>query len=408
VPSGLKVTKSQGGVFFREEVDLLLSDSRLPHSMIAAVVSPEGRTVVVAGNFDEMLIWNTQVEGLPRIIETQLGSSLTDMAISPDGKRVVAMGNKGRSGVWDVETGERLFNLDEVGNYIMDGRVYFTPDGKKIVTKTDWRITIWDFKGNELHAISNSFKDSSKNDKFGAISFSADGTRIRIFDYLKREAIVYSMKTGAQLQRSPVLKHNMKKIEHATFLPDGEQFLTISEFGTVAIWDAVTGARKKTLSSRIDYEKKWSIHPNGRYLLASSKKGKVQLIDIEDNTSKYTLQGNVGIFSQDGKQILTFTEYDEESGSDLWDTETGKLIMHLPKTRSHISGAIFSHDGSFILQHGVGEAFIVRTNKGAAEKRTQIHKALAQKATGASTASAKEQFQIDDWRLGATIGLERS
>jgi WD40 repeat protein len=128
-------------------------------------------------------------------------SWVSSVAFSPDGRRLIA-GLRGKgAAIWNVETGTRLRTLDDesgVGQVV----VAFSPDGKRVLTGVDCACTedggttrLWDaMKGGLLRT----FRPDAAISFTTSVAFSSDGARVFSGDQDGSIAI-WNAETGARL-----------------------------------------------------------------------------------------------------------------------------------------------------------------------------------------------------------------
>ncbi len=207
----------------------------------------------------------------PRIESAHIyqdGGGEGDAVFRPDG-RLLAITDRvdGRAvaRVVDVATGKDLFVLKPDRRNESFRRLEYTPDGKRILGTTfDLGAHLWDADtGKPLGLMGHV-------GRFDHQAFSADGSRLLTFD---AAAYVWDMVSG---NREATFRPEVGAIRSADLSADGLRALTVTEDGTLQVWD-VSGTTVGTtttvgptlrLSPYAEASAKFS--PDGRHVLATA------------------------------------------------------------------------------------------------------------------------------------------
>lgn len=148
-----------------------------------------------------------------------------------------------------------------------------------------------------------------------------------------------------------VLEGHNNDVWHGTFSPDGQYIATCAVDGSVLLWDD-----EGTLLRKLEGHDAWTntvaFSPDSRTLVTSSDDGTARLWDTRSGDLLHTLEGHEDIvanaeFSPDGRYILT-TSYDTTAR--LWDTEGNQVRIfagHSDVLRS--DSGDFSPDGQLVV-----------------------------------------------------------
>jgi WD40 repeat protein len=246
---------------------------------------------------------------------------MTHAAFSPDGKQLVTTGSKGSLYFWDVSNGKLLLFLYKAHTANIS-QVAFSPDGKFLVTASDDKTAcLWDNNGKRLFVFEHQKKVYSA-------TFSPDGKLV--LTRYDNTAHLWKTSSGKFLS---MLKHkkgiaDAAKIYHATFSPNTKFVVTTSDDGTARLWDSYSGKRLSILKHKHEvYNAVFS--SDSKQILTVSykyKKDGVSLWEVSSSKLITTLDDYYAwlvAFSNDGKQIVTISRYDDVI---LWDASNGKQL----------------------------------------------------------------------------------
>lgn len=190
--------------------------------------SPDGKTLVTAGDDRSIRFWDTQTS---RHTQTLTGHTdyVCRVAFSPDGKTLLCYGAASLS-LWDAKTGSLKHVLEHLSKI---HSVAFSPDCKTITTQAmgDTSVHFWDVRtGEHIRTL------TGHTDAFPSVIFSPDS---KIFATQSRDG-------KARLWDTQTVKHRRTvtpdggvffSVISMAFSPDGKILATASEDGTVLLWD---------------------------------------------------------------------------------------------------------------------------------------------------------------------------
>jgi WD40 repeat protein len=197
--------------------------------MTSAVFSPDGRSILTA-SWGQARVWDVAT-GKQRLAipESRQSGNPLSAVISPNAQSILIAGNGEEIEVWNVATGKLQVTLQS--GFVR--RAVFSRDGKRIlVASWDKTARVWDAVNGQLLAI---LQDQPGD--INSAAFSPDSRRILIAssDHIAR---VWNADNGQLLV---TLAGHTGPVLNAVFSPDGKRILTASEDNTVRVWNVADG-----------------------------------------------------------------------------------------------------------------------------------------------------------------------
>lgn len=279
-------------------------------------------------------------------------------AYSPDGKALAVAYDDGTIGLWDLATDERTGTLE--GHKGPVWSVAFSPDGATLVSgagvpgKDDLpgEVKLWDVAAEAEKAV----LDGHVGPVY-AVAFSPDGRTIASAGSDKTARL---WDRAAARKRFTLIGHS-DAIRSLAFRPDGKTLATGSLDGTVRLWDPGTGRARLRIEAGQEV-RGIAFSPNGTALAstglavggivrgAGNREGGLKIWDATTGALRKTFKGFaqqfLGVaYSPDGTTLAASSDKDGASGSvTLWDVASGRNEGILPLPRVPSSCA-FAPDG---------------------------------------------------------------
>jgi WD40 repeat protein len=329
----LAAATEQGAVLYRQtadrtkEVPLRLAGHVGEVTDIA--MSPNGETVVTAGDDGTLRLWNPENgsvdKSAPDLVLRSARPAVT-VAFNKDGKRLAAGGADSIT-LWDVTTGVESATLKCRSGDL--ARLAFSPDGMRLASAgKDWPILLWDLASQRVTAALNGHTGS-----VNAIAFSGDGKQmisgsddgtVRLWDPI------------AAREQGTLTGHAAAVLSVA-LSPDGKLAASGSADHSVRLWDIVQKRPLATLAGHQAAVAAIAFSPDGRFLAsaeslpsdgstsADGKHRPIRLWQLPKGEPAHEF-GAPGasvrdvVFSPDGKTLAT----SDREGITLWDAETGE------------------------------------------------------------------------------------
>ena len=263
------------------------------------IYSPDGNTIVCGSGNGNVQLWDTQTMKLKSILAGHT-ARVKSVAYAPNGNTIATASSDRTVRLWDVATGKSKATLTE---YMRINTAAYSPDGKTIVTgNQDGKVHFWDAS---TAALQNTFTGDKDGTIFN-ITYSPDGETIAVVSSYNDRVLLRDAKTG---KHKATLKHvglidtiflllqnREYDIGPIAYSPDGKTIVTGGDYytvekGTVYLWDARTGARKRVIFKG---------------------PGAVQTV----------------VFSKDGKRIIATGDWKNKIR--VWNAKTGKELTPTP------------------------------------------------------------------------------
>ena len=246
----------------------------------AAVVTPDGRRIISAGDDRTVRVWGLATGRLERTLEGNPGP-VDAIALTPDGVRLVSAGlsfhGEPNIRLWNLSSGrlERAF----LGLSAKVEALAVTPDGRRIISAEDGAVCIRDLASGRLERTLE-----PHTSRIGSLAVSPDGLRLVARDIYGKTRI-WGL-AGGLLERT--IEGGM--LGAVALAPDSARIITGETDGTMRVWDLASGR----------HERKWEGQTRGLLALA---------------------------FMPEGTQIVSFSA-DLSMGCNLsmWDLSTGQPL----------------------------------------------------------------------------------
>jgi WD40 repeat protein len=282
-----------------------------------AEISPDGKTIATTSN-EGTKLWSLSHGALLATLNQDHG---VDLEFSQDGSLLATTNIKNKTtSLWDPRQKKLLFALTQT-DFLRS--VEFSPDGTRLLTKSDASVWLWDAAKGELIA------NIKVRNELGPRRFSADSKSIvtRSTDERARNTVsLWEAQTGA-LRRALPTQEKVGWNKKVNLSPD-DSFLLLCGEDRADLLSAITG---EVVLSGIKLAPGLSVKtaifsPNGESVAVGLEDGTVQLWDIKAKSVRARFQTNGDIFtiafSPDGAQLAV----SHDNTVTLLRVETGALL----------------------------------------------------------------------------------
>ncbi|KUN98490.1 hypothetical protein AQJ67_27520 [Streptomyces caeruleatus] len=326
---------------------------RFPVNGFSIAFSPDGKTVAVDGEDDNVQLWDIASGKARRTIKG--GGNVKVLKYSPNGKTLAIGSDDGSVRLWDTVSGEVRATLK--GHTSEVDSMVFSPDGKTLATTSEGgEVRLWDMTAHESRHV-------LRSDQFvNSLTFSPDGrtlatgTMEELYNPQPNVGItddlwdVTSGKPPYTLADpidplDPFDNHSGSDWYLAAFSPDRKTLATDDRNGAVRLWDATSG---RPLYKTADYDSLdfMIFSPDGKTLAFGDDAGTVRLWDTASRQTRASFHSDNAsaawvAFSPDGKSLGVVSESEDDLR--IWDVATGKSRFTL---KDAVEGTMmFSPDG---------------------------------------------------------------
>ena len=323
--------------------------------------SPNGKFILTSCKDHTAVLWKRS--GAAEVTFSNGHTAAVLCAVfSPSGDSILTSGADGTAILWNLK-GEKIQTFQH-SREVRSVAFSTAHGGKKIVTgSSDGTLKIWDLKGAEPQTIKAFVRPRMEGSPgMSGVMFSADGKLLVSSSEREPAAKIFRVDDGQLYQR---LRGHTSAITYMALSPDGTVLLTSQADRTAKLWKVmsqeVESIRYAGKPVSVDFSPKTALDSvGGRYILIGSENKYVWMQDLQGNDINSFKQANQGIFSPDGKSILTGSQ---DGTTQVWDIASKKSVT-IPHTEAIVttlayapngkSFAIGSNDGQVIYWDSVG------------------------------------------------------
>ncbi|MEU9337041.1 XRE family transcriptional regulator [Streptomyces sp. NPDC048290] len=285
----------------------------------ALALSPDGRTLAVAGNDSDVELWDFTGRRPLAVLSGHAGV-VRSVMFSPDGRTLATGSNDGDIRLWDVRT--RREKAAFSGHLGAVQAVAFSPDGRRLASAgADQKLRTWDVAGD-----GEALTLDGHDDYINAVVFSPDG---RLVATASDDGTIRLWDTDAR-RSTAVLGGHSGAVRSVAFRPDGRTLVSGSNDGTARVWDVGTRRSTAVLTGHTGAVRSVAYGPDGRTLASVSNDGTVRVWDRAGSRLRAQLMGHTGTVS-----AVTYATADRLlTGSTdgtvrIWDMDERRRIAHV-------------------------------------------------------------------------------
>lgn len=280
-----------------------------------------------AGTLQELHTWQ-ETGTVDRILFSPAGHTL----ISSSGPRLA---------LWDTATAQlqqAFLPATKAGPASAMRGVAISPDGNMLAGALIDRVWVWNVRTG---ALEHTLPLKGQFDPMKCLAFGRDGkTLFAGLDGNGGATLLrrWNVATGKAL---PTLHGPGEGINDIAFAPDGNTFATGEERHILGFWDAHTARLKRPPLQFVAATGPVVFAPQGHSLITGNEDGTLRFWSLKSGRLWRTmnkLTGDIDALtcSSDGKWLVSSGEFNDESGLQVWEVATGKLLHHWPSPPAEV------------------------------------------------------------------------
>jgi len=300
-----------------------------------------GLQVVSAGADGALRTWDVPNQRVRKTLRGHTGQ-VSAVAVSPDGKRIVSGGRDKALRVWDVATSSEVSAL--AGHTGTVSSIAFSRDGKWMVSGgSDKPVRLWSVADA---AAALALKCDSP---VTAVACSGDGKIVAAA--LRSADGTVALWNAATGEKGKTLSGHTGEVNAAAFVPGSSTLVTGGKDATVRLWDAAAARPAGVLTGLTGAVQ--AVAACEKLIAASDAGGAVKVWDAATQKLTWTLGGiGAGVgdvaFSRDGKSLVTGAG----PVAQVWDMATGKLVKTRKVQGGSVTAVAFDATGKVLLAGG--------------------------------------------------------
>ncbi len=241
-------------------------------------ITPNGRTIVTAGEDRQIKVWNGQTGSLEQTLSGHQ-ETIKTVAISADGNTIVSSGNDRQIKIWNRRTGQLERTLkgheEEVNSIALNlyGNIIVSGGG-------DRQIKVWDRATGKLVRTLEGHEEEVKS-----VAVSADGETI-VSGGQDKEVKVWRWRTW---ELKHTLKSHKEEVRTVAISADGKTIVSGSGDKKIKVWDTTSGKLKYTLRGHEDKVDSLVLSNDG-HIISGSRDRTIKIWDLQTQTLEQSLE----------------------------------------------------------------------------------------------------------------------
>jgi WD40 repeat protein/uncharacterized caspase-like protein len=281
--------------------------------------------------------------------------AIQSVAFSPEGARFATASADLTIKLWDVATGRLLRTFE--GHTKSVNSIAFSPDGSRLVSgASDGTIRVWETISNaSLLRIPKQSRDpepkQSPEPAVYSVAFAPDGRTV-VSGWSDKTVKLWDAESGA-LRRT--LAGHAGSVLAVTIAPDGQTVASASSDRTAKLWETATGKLLQTLAAHGQPVTSLAFAPDGKRVLSGSNDGTAKLWEVATGKPLRSIDSRlkqVGAvaFAPDGKSFLTagLPATNSRASMRLWDAESGQSIRSFGEDARYIKAIAISAQSKLV------------------------------------------------------------
>jgi WD40 repeat protein/serine/threonine protein kinase len=289
------------------------------------------------------------------------------VTLSADGKLLATISGKSELGVWDVGSGKKLASLSLGAPFRQVFKPAFSADDRYLMAHG------WRREGNQSY-VAITLVDVNTGKSVASIQ-AAGSTEVdphHSFDHDDRFVYVSQDRMSVHVVQLPQATEVLNlpfaaRQRVATFSPDGSAILIGAQDGSLALFDARTGAKSRDFVGLHANVTAIGMSEDGKRVIAGSAGVAGAAIKVWDAlTGEQQIAGgqqftlNLVRFSRDGQRYISFAD----DGVRVWNANVGSVALAPSGPTDHGKWHALSPDGQFLAFTNLGPAAVLDVRSG--------------------------------------------
>jgi WD40 repeat protein len=283
----------------------LLRNIPIPGWIPAIVLTPDGKKLVSAHSHfleDTLRVWDMESGEMLHILTSHTSKlNLMAVAVSPGGKLAISGSLDGVLEFWDIESGKQLRALENYQEGVQG--IVVTPTWTFVSLSLTGDLKVW----NPTRRPPLAKEWDLGGGMVGAMALTPDGKRVVFSSY---DVVLPNMRN---MPARPQTKNGLKvwdiqsdrepyilteeDVKAVAVTPDGSQAVSLSEDGTLTLWDLHSKSKLRTLTGQGKAASPVIVTPDGKLVLSAAKNHTILGWDLTSGEQRFTLRGHTASIS---------------------------------------------------------------------------------------------------------------
>ena len=307
------------------------------------LVSPDGTTIVTAGDDPAITLWDATTGQRRRTLEGR-SRTVTSLAFNREGSLLASGGDDGTITLWDTMRGVVRTTLQRDQDHV--DSLALSEDGSTLASGSrNNLIVLWNVTTSEVSEVLVGHTNSVMQ-----LVFARSGKEL-ISSAFNDTFIVWNL--GVRRQRA-LLRGDTPRVRTVAVSPEGTIVASAGDEGTIRLWDIATGKERAALTGHRGDVLAIAFNPASRVLVSGGEDRRILLWDITTGRLLQEIDAHGEVESlaihPDGKTLAWAAKGTHQIFR--WDLTTGGERMPLTGHDTSAESLEFSRDGKLLVSAG--------------------------------------------------------